>query len=62
MRRLQNEQISQASPSILDAQNEDVKTAEQVLEAMKEDLTKDAPNWATENIDATLELVKEWRR
>jgi len=47
--------------SALEAQNEDVKTAKQVLDAMQEDLSSDAPNWATENIEATIELLKQYK-
>jgi len=56
------EQLSDASPSVFDAQKDDAKIAKQVLEAMQEDLSEDAPSWATENVEATVELVKEWRR
>jgi len=49
------------SSSVLDSQNEDVKTALNVLEAMQEDLSSDAPNWATENIEATIELLKQYK-
>ena len=45
--------------SMFTAQNKDVKTAEQVLEAMQNDLVNDA-DWADKNIQATIELLQEW--
>jgi len=55
MRRLQNEQISQASPSILDAQNEDVNTAIQVLEKEAESLK---PSMEKEMLEATVKFLR----
>ena len=46
--------------SVFTAQNKDVKTAEQVLEAMQDDLASDA-DWADKNIEATLEMLKAWK-
>jgi len=50
-----------ANPSALDAQNKDVKTAVKVLKAMKEDLATEAPSWTEETIDATVEMLKEYK-
>ena len=47
--------------SVLNSQNNDVRTAKQVLQAMKEDLPEDSPEWVSENIEATLEMLKDYK-
>jgi len=51
-----NEQIAQASPSIFDAQKNDLEKTIRVLKSIKQDLN---PSWAKENVDQTIEMVEQ---
>ena len=46
--------------SVFEAQNEDVKTARNTLEAMIEDLANES-EWTKENVETTIELLEAWK-
>ena len=46
--------------SVFEAQNEDVKTARNTLEAMIEDLANET-EWTKEHVETTIELLEAWK-
>lgn len=57
MNELNTEQLRDANPSMFNAQDEDLKTAEQVLQALEDE----AEGWLEENLRVSKEAVKEKR-
>jgi len=59
---LPNDALASASPeSIFNAQNGDLKTAEQVLEALADEAREQDTDWLAENLEVSKEAVKEKR-
>lgn len=60
---MMNDHLPDQQPidSALNSQKSQEEKTREVLEAMKEDLAEDS-EWASENIDATLELLENYMR
>ena len=47
--------------SILSSQNEDLKTAEEVLQTLADEARSNGDEWVAENLEASRDLVKQKR-
>lgn len=61
MQHLDNDTLKAASPSIFDAYDEDLKTAEQVLEQLQGEALDNNCEWLAENLEVSRKAVKEKR-
>ena len=58
---LQIDDMQLASPSIFDAYDEDLKTAEQVLEQLEGEAAENGNEWLVENLSVSRKAVKQKR-
>jgi len=49
------------NPTALNAQDEKLKTAEEVLDALRKEAAENEADWLAENLEVSLEAVKEKR-
>lgn len=58
---MQELDLTQHNPSIFESQNDDLKTAEQVLEQLIQEAEEQGTEWLAENLEVSLQAVKEKR-
>lgn len=61
MEHINNDTIADASPSIFDAYDQDLKTAEKVLEQLQGEALDQEIDWLAENLEVSREAVKQKR-
>lgn len=61
MEHIDNDTIADASPSIFDAYDQDLKTAEKVLEQLQGEALDQEIDWLAENLEVSREAVKQKR-
>jgi len=57
-------ELEHATPlneSVLNAQDEKLKTAEEVLDALRKEAAENEADWLAENLEVSMEAVKERR-
>jgi hypothetical protein len=58
---MQTEHDYYHNPSIFDAYDEDLKTAEKILEQLEGEAAENGDEWLAENLEVSKEAVKEKR-
>jgi len=58
---MQYDNATPLNESILNAQDEKLKTAEEVLDALRKEAAENEADWLAENLEVSMEAVKEKR-